>query len=88
MTCSTTAEELLARPVRMAFIQFEATFACSTDECWWPDGSPERAYWMDIFGEKESPPAVATGGHSIPHQRDAEMASTAAGPLQHSLAVK
>jgi hypothetical protein len=81
MTCSTTAEELLARPVRMAFIQFEATFARERDECWWPEGSPERAYWLDVFGEKENPPAVQAGGSSIPHQREAEMASTAAGAI-------
>ena len=74
MTCSTTAEELLARPVRMAFIQFEATFARSADDCWWPEGSPERAYWMDVYGEKESPPTAQAGGLPIPHQRDAEMA--------------
>ena len=33
MTCSTNADELLARPVRMAFIEYEARFAHSHDEC-------------------------------------------------------
>jgi hypothetical protein len=78
MTCSTTAEELLARPVRMAFIQFEASFALHRDECWWPEDSPEFVYWMDVFGEKENPPAITAGGSSIPHQREAEMASNSA----------
>jgi hypothetical protein len=81
MTCSTTAEELLARPVRMAFIQFEATFARDADECWWPEGSPEFIYWMDIFGAKENPPVLRLGGSQIPHQRDAEMASRSAGAI-------
>ncbi len=77
MTCSTSAAELLARPVRMAFIQFEATFALSRDECWWPEGSPEFVYWMDVYGEKEEGPhASLQGGRQIPHQRDVEMATS------------
>ncbi len=87
MTCSTNAEELLARPVRMAFIQFEATFARSPDECWWPDGSPEHAYWMDIFGEKKSPQSLQLGA-SIPHQRDARNGKQIKQEeLQHTSAV-
>ena len=76
MTCSTNADELLARPVRMAFIEYEARFAHSRDECWWPDGSPERDYWMEAFSQKENPPADKAGGSSIPHQRDVEMATS------------
>jgi hypothetical protein len=79
MTCSTNAEELLARPVRMAFIQLEATFAGSRDACWWPEGSPEWMYWMDVYGEKESPPVSTTGGRSIPHQRELEVATASNG---------
>lgn len=81
MTCSTNAEELLTRPVRMAFIQFEATFARDAKDCWWPDGSPERAFWMDVFGEKENPPVLRQGGSQIPHQRDVEMATSSTGTI-------
>lgn len=70
MTCSTDAGELLARPVRMAFIEYEAAQASVESECWWPDGSPERVYWMDVFREKERPPCFTAGGLPIPHQRD------------------
>ena len=76
MTCSTNADELLARPVRMAFIEFEATFARSVDDCWWPQGSPECDYWLQVFGARENPPALRAGGSSIPHQRDVEMATS------------
>jgi len=74
MTCSTTSNELLERPVRMAFIRYEAERAEVREECWWPEGSPEHAYWLDVFAEKESPPDEKTGGLSIPHQRDVDMA--------------
>ena len=70
MTCSTDIGELLARPVRMAFIEYEARFAQSPDECWWPQDSPEHEYWMEQF-IKRKPPSREAGGSSIPHQRDA-----------------
>ncbi len=75
MTCSTDIGELLERPVRMAFIEYEARFAHSRDECWWPEDSPEFEYWMERYNAKENPPVVQAGGSSIPHQRDVEMAT-------------
>jgi hypothetical protein len=78
MTCSNTIDEMLTRPVRMQFIEFEALHAKTEDECRWPQDSHERDRWMYVFRQKKSPPDLETGGALIPHQRDAEMASTAA----------
>lgn len=69
MTCSTTSQELLERPVRMKCIEHAVLCSRSVEDCWWPEGSPEWHYWMDLWAEKEKPPA-ATPGASIPHQRD------------------
>jgi hypothetical protein len=76
-------DEMLERPVRMAFIQAEASDAwrrgLGTSMCRWPVNSHERRYWVEQYKlAKEKAPAVKPG-LSIPHQRDAEMASTAAG---------
>lgn len=82
MTCSTSVEEMLSRPVRMTFIEYEAGHAICEEDCRWPPESHEYAYWMRVF-QKEKPPAV-TPGALIPHQRDAEMANKSAVPLSHS----
>lgn len=73
MTCSTSIEEMLTRPTRMAFIEFEATHALSCAECRWPAGSYEQTFWLEVYQKKN--PRLVEPGVSIPHQRDDEMAT-------------
>lgn len=72
MTCSNSMKEMMGRRMRVEFIEYEARRAGSIAQCRWPEGSPERTYWLVCFGQKESPPVDEAGGRSIPHQRDAD----------------
>jgi hypothetical protein len=87
MTCSLKLEELLDRPVRMAFIDYEAKLAVRSGDGLvanrWPSGSLEFKLWNETYwATKENPPAAADDrGASIPHQRDAEMATTSTAAI-------
>lgn len=75
MTCSIKVEEMLERPVRMTFIQYEAEHATSEQDCRWPPESHEYRFWMEVFNlPKKKPPGLHRRA-SIPHQRDVEMAT-------------
>jgi hypothetical protein len=81
MTCSTSIEEMLSRPVRMTFIRYEAEQASCVEECRWPEESHERVYWLKVFAQKKSPRLSPRA--LIPHQRDVEAATAEATEPTH-----
>jgi hypothetical protein len=75
MTCSTSIDEMLSRPVRMTFIEYEAQHAACVEECRWPPGSHEHTYWMEFFQKKTPRPVQPGGFNPSPKGRDPEMAT-------------